>query len=137
MVIVYRPGGDGYVYASHSNCAYRAKAAGEGTVDLGARVTKYRVIDRWSGWKGSAVSMDYGEMTAPELEGEIWLDNSDGVLNGFGSGAYSMVNRGSMVELRRGYRTTAGLEYGDWPSLWLGGYGGGGGFRGRAFGVLY
>lgn len=137
MVIFYRPGGDGYVYASHSNCAYRAKSAGEGTVDLGSRLVKYRVVDRWTGWKGSAVSIDYGEMTAPDVEGEVWLDNHDGALGTLGCGTYAAVKRGSLVTLRRGYVTGEGAEYADWPSLWLEDYEYVVDFRGRSYLVMY
>jgi hypothetical protein len=44
----------------HSNRAYRPKATGKGTVDLGDRLVRYRALDRWSGWKGGGVSDDCG-----------------------------------------------------------------------------
>lgn len=115
MVLDYRPGGDGYVYAACSNAAYRAKAAGLGSVSFTQRVKKYRVRDHWRGHKGAGVAVDYGELVAPVLDGEIWLDNSDGALNSPGSGDLEMVLRGSMVELHRGYRTTSGEESAPGP----------------------
>jgi hypothetical protein len=129
--------GDGYVYVSHSNAAYRAKAAGDGTVDLGARLLKYRIIDRWSGWKGAGVSEDYGQNVTAELEGEIWLDNQDGALNTLGSATYIPVKRGSMLELRRGYHTTTGDQYGDWPTFWIEDWEYVADFDGKSYLVLY
>ena len=116
MVIGYEPAGDGYVYAACSNAAYRAKAAGEGSVDLSSRVVKYKAVDRWTGHKAAGVSVDYGQLIAPEMYAEIWLDNSDGGLNSVGSGPLAAFKRGSMVNLSRGYVTSAGSEYGAWPS---------------------
>jgi hypothetical protein len=136
-VIDYRPGGDGYVYVSHANRAYRASAAGDGSVDLGDRLVKYRVVDRWSGWKGGGVSEDYGQNVAAELEGEIWLDNHDGGLNELGTGEYAPVKRGSMLELRRGYVTSEGEEYGNWPALWIEDWEYVADFRGRSYLVIY
>jgi|GEM_PF-1942269 len=136
-VIDYALGGDGYVYVSHSNCAYRADAGGAGTVDLGDRLVKYRVVDRWSGWKGGGVSEDYGQNVVAELEGEIWLDNHDGVLNDLGTGDYAMVKRGSMVTLRRGYHTSNGDEYANWPTLWIEDWEYVVDFQGRSYLVLY
>jgi hypothetical protein len=135
--IDYRPGGDGYVYVSHANRAYRASAAGDGSVDLGDRLVKYRVVDRWSGWKGGGVSEDYGQNVAAELEGEIWLDNHDGGLNELGTGEYASVKRGSMLELRRGYVTSEGDEYGNWPTLWIEDWEYVADFRGRCYLVIY
>jgi hypothetical protein len=136
-VIDYRPAGDGYVYASHSNRAYRAKAAGDGTVDLGPRLLKYKILDRWSGWKGAGVSEDYGQNIAAELEGEIWLDNQDGALNTLGTGTYAPVKRASMLELRRGYKTTTGNQYGDWPTFWIEDWEYVVDFQGKSYLVLY
>jgi len=136
-VIDYRVGGDGCVYLSHSNRAYRAKAAGDGTVDLGSRLVKYRVLDRWSGWKGGGVSEDYGQNIAAELEGEIWLDNHDGDLNSLGTGDYVAVKRGAMLELRRGYHTSSGDEYADWPTFWIEDWEYVVDFQGRSYLVLY
>jgi len=136
-VIGYAIGGDGYVYVSHSNRAYRASAAGDGTVDLGDRLVKYRVLDRWSGWKGGGVSEDYGQNIAAELEGEIWLDNHDGEFNSLGAGDYAPVKRGAMLELRRGYSTTEGDEYADWPTFWIEDWEYVADFMGRSYLVLY
>jgi hypothetical protein len=136
-VIDYRPGGDGYVYVSHSNAAYRASVAGDDTVDLGDRLVKYKVLDRWSGWKGAGVGEDYGQNIAAELEGEIWLDNHDGALNNLGTGDYTVVKRGAMLELRRGYHTSAGDEHADWPTLWIEDWEHVVDFHGKCYLVLY
>jgi hypothetical protein len=121
MVIDDASGGDGYVYASCSNAAYRAEATGRGTAtfDTDDRLVKYKVRDRWAGHKAAGVAVDYGQLVTPEADGEIFLDNSDGGLNDVGSGTYDMVLRGSMVELQRGYITSNGEEVGDWITLWL------------------
>jgi len=137
MVIGYEPGGDGYVYAACSNAAYRAKAAGEGSVDLSARVVKYKLVDRWTGHKAAGVSVDYGQLIAPEMYAEIWLDNSDGGLNSVGSGSLAAFKRGSMVNLSRGYVTSAGSEYGAWPSMWVEDYEHVIDFQGRRYLVIY
>jgi hypothetical protein len=137
MVIDHRPGGDGYVYAACSNAAYRAQAAGLGTVTFTDRVKRYQVRDHWRGHKGAGVAMDYGQLVAPVLEGEIWLDNSDGELSSLGSGDYQMVLRGSMVELFRGYLTTAGQESSAWPTMWLEDYEHVIDFQGRCYVVLH
>jgi len=137
MAVDYRPGGDGYVYAACSNAAYRAQAAGLGTVTFTDRVKKYQVRDHWRGSKGAGVAVDYGQLVAPVLEGEIWLDNSDGALSSLGSGDYQMVLRGSMVELHRGYLTTAGQESSPWPTMWLEDYEHVIDFQGRCYVVLH
>ena len=137
MAIGYEPGGDGYVYAGCSNAAYRAKAAGEGSVDLSRRVVKYKLVDRWTGHKAAGVSVDYGQLIAPELSGKIWLDNSDGGLNSIGSGSLAPFKRGSMVNVSRGYVTSAGSEYGNWPSMWVEDYEHVIDFQGRRFLVIY
>jgi hypothetical protein len=131
------PTGDGYVYVSHSNCAYRAPAATDGSVDLGDRLIKYRILDRWSGWKGSGVSEDYGQNVTADLDGEIWLDNHDGALNNLGTGDLAPVKRGSMVEISRGYRTSEGNEYLDWPDLWIEDWEYVADFKGKSYLVLY
>ncbi len=137
MVTAYRPNGDGYVYACCSNAAYRASAAGDAQVDVSSRVVKYRAVDRWTGHKGSGVSIDYGQMIAPEIYAEIWLDNSDGGLNTLGSGAFACFKRGAQVVLRRGYKTTDGNEYSPWPGLWLEDYEYVVDFRGKSYLVMY
>lgn len=137
MVTAYRPTGDGYAYACCSNAAYRAAAAGDAQVDVGSRVVKYRAVDRWTGHKAAGVSVDYGQLIAPEIYAEIWLDNSDGGLNTLGSGALAGFKRGAMVVLRRGYKTTDGNEYSPWPSLWLEDYEYVVDFKGRSYLVMY
>ena len=139
MALDYADGGDGYVYASCSNAAYRALAAGLGTVTFTTddRLKKYKVRDRWGGHKAAGVALDYGQLVAPDMLGEIWLDNSDGALNSLGSGAYDCVLRGSMVELERGYVTTDSQEHSDWPTMWLEDYEHVVDFRGRCYVVLH
>jgi len=137
MVLSYVSGGDGYVYAACSNAAYRAKVVGLGTVEVGARVKKYKARDRWAGYKAAGVAVDYGQLVAPEMGAEIWLDNADGALSNLGSGDYAMVLRGSRVELGRGYRTSYGLEVAYWPSLWIEDYEHVVDFQGQRYVVLY
>jgi hypothetical protein len=137
MVLGYRPGGDGYLYAACSNAAYRASAAGAGTADLSERVVKYRLVDRWVGHKASGVSVDYGQLIAPEISGEVWLDNSDGALNELGSGDYAAFQRGSMVVVRRGYLTEDGDEYQSWADMWLEDYEYAVDFAGHSYVVVY
>lgn len=137
MVLAYRIGGDGYVYAACSNAAYRASAAGMGTVDLSERVVKYRLVDRWTGHKASGVSIDYGQLISPEIAGEVWLDNSDGGLNELGSGEYAAFRRGSMLEVRRGYLTENGGEYESWADMWVEDYEYVVDFQGRSYVVVY
>ena len=137
MVMDYRQGGDGYVYAACSNAAYRASAAGAAMADVSDRVVKYKVADRWAGHKAAGVPIDYGKLVAPQVYGELWLDNSDGGLNSLGSGDLAAFKRGSRVRLRRGYATSSGEEYGDWPSLWVEDYEYVADFRGRSYLVVY
>jgi hypothetical protein len=136
-VIDHRSAGDGYVYLSHSNRAYRAPSPGPGPVDLGPRLIKYKALDRWTGWKGAGVSEDYGQDTAAEITAELWLDNHDGALNTLGTGTYLPVKRGSMLELRRGYHTATGDEYADWPTLWIEDWEHVADFHGKHYLVLY
>jgi len=137
MVTAYRVNGDGYVYACCSNAAYRAAAAGHAQVDVSSRVVKYKAVDRWTGHKASGVSVDYGQLIAPEIFAEIWLDNSDGGLNTLGTGSFAAFTRGAMVVLRRGYEGTIGNEYSPWPSVWLEDYEYVVDFRGKSYLVLY
>jgi hypothetical protein len=125
------------VYAACSNAAYRASAAGAAVVDVWDRVVKYKVSDRWAGHKAAGLSIDYGELVAPQVHGELWLDNSDGGLNSLGSGDLAAFKRGSRVRLRRGYVTTSGEEYGDWPSLRVEDYEYVADFQGRSYLVVY
>jgi hypothetical protein len=135
--LVWRPGGDGYVYAACSCRAWRAPQSSASQADLSARVVKYRLVDRWLGHKGSGVSIDLGELIAPELYGELWLDNCDGALGSLGSGEYAAVKRGSMVMIRPGYVTPAGNEWSDWPHLWIEDYEYVVDFQGRSYLVLH
>ena len=139
MAIDFHITGDGYVYASCSNAAYRALAAGLGTVTFTTddRVKKYKVRDRWAGHKAAGVAVDYGQLVAPILDGEIWLDNSDGALNSLGTGTYDCVLRGSMVELERGYIASDGHKEAPWPTMWLEDYEHVVDFHGRCYLVLY
>ena len=139
MCIDFATGGDGYVYASCSNTAYRALAAGLGTITFTTddRLKKYKVRDRWAGHKAAGVAVDYGQLVAPTLDGEIWLDNSDGALNSLGTASYTMVLRGSMVELQRGYIATDGHKEAPWPTMWLEDNEHVVDFQGRCYLVLY
>ncbi len=139
MALDYMSGGDGYVYASCSNAAYRAASAGLGTVTFTTndRVKKYEVRDRWGGHKAAGLALDYGQLVAPDAVGEIWLDNSDGALNSLGTGTYDCVLRGSMVELERGYIATDGHKEAPWPTMWLEDYEHVVDFQGRCYVVLH
>jgi hypothetical protein len=119
MDLAYVMGGDGYIYAACSNAAYRAAVGGLGSCELGARVKKYRLVDRWAGHKAAGVAVDYGQLVSPESEAEIWLENDDGELSSLGSGDYAMVLRGSRVQFGRGYHTSEGEKVGHWPDVWI------------------
>ena len=139
MCIDYHVTGDGYVYASCSNAAYRAHTTGLGTVTFTTndRVKKYKLRDRWAGHKAAGVAVDYGQLIAPIMDGEVWLDNSDGALNSLGTGTYDCVLRGSMVELERGYIATDGHKEAPWPTMWLEDYDHVVDFQGRCYVILY
>lgn len=137
MCLAYRYGGDGYLYAACSHKAWRAPVAGLPSVTFTDRVKKYRLVDRWMGHKAGGMAIDMGDLIAPEMYGELWLDNSDGELNSLGSGDYEVMKRGSQVLVGRGYETSEGGEYSNWPYLWLEDYEHVADFRGRSYVVLY
>jgi hypothetical protein len=137
MLLCYKSGGDGYIYAICSNAAYRAEVSGASSVSFTDRVKRYRLVDRWTGRKGAGLAMDVSGRISPDLGGEVWLEDFDGELNTLGSGTYEVIKRGSCVLVDRGYVTTAGNEYSTWTHLWIEDYEHVVDFKGRCYLVLY